>query len=314
MPHVGSGRALMWRLLNYVRYRPSKNSGSPNSASQPSAYGHPYAPVPPPTHQQWNAEEKQHRKIERECWQRSIGVNKTAAVAGLVSALVSICAAGAAIGGAIFALDALKASRVQATSAQEQTIIAQQSLVAANRAWLNVIVESNESSLGWMSSNAGMTINLKYKVRNEGNSPALNAKMSSRIFLRYTEPSAVSSFYEQECSRAPFEGFFVFKGEEVNGTTIVRSVDEEWQNLLKERKRYMPAGMDSTKGWIPVDLLVCVTYNISGETTPHYTGRLVHLWNMEGGVNASPFIQVGEDLNGGRLVLRAREYAGNRAN
>jgi len=124
---------LIARLLLFVGFvalltrhgkQPQKKFHTTNHARNPSNWEQPSGAFVP-THQEgWHPKEEQHRRQERRYWLTSVLLTFAVAIGAGLSAM--------------YAYNAVKAGQDQAQAARDQTYIAENALIAANRPWIKV--------------------------------------------------------------------------------------------------------------------------------------------------------------------------------
>ena len=171
----------------------AKNHGNGARQEQPITIGG------PPSDNASQAEEREHRRAEQRYWKWSIALTL------LTIALTSV--------GIYVASSALKASWRAVDEARRQAEIARLSLIASDRAWLQVTTFQPEK----FTINASeVSISSSIKIRNVGHSPALNVQVMVDLLASsrggdLTEVNLCDTF-----KKAPLNVFsnVIFPGEE----------------------------------------------------------------------------------------------------
>lgn len=269
-----------------------------------AAQGQPDRTIAPvgPNHRQrtddtQHASDERHRRGESRYW--------------AVTGAAAVVATGATIAAAVFAAGAYFAAR-------EQTSIARNAYLATTRAWFDVDVDLSDISLDWRDGQE-VVMYVKIKGTNNGNSPAIDASLSSRLIVdRGIWSDPLRTIVEDSCT----------KWHPVNGGDIVfmkepiehyGPVSIPWYEIKSYLNNFVEVdGVEKVERpvtSVPFKLVACAMYRIEGDAGWHYTARIFQLVRLDeaDGTRASHRLRIGEDLENGRLTL-LRENIGAYAN
>lgn len=151
-------------FLSRHREHPQKEFNGPDHGAEPANWKQPERPSGEAPQQGWHPQEEKHRRREWRYWCFSI--------------LLSVAVAVGAGLSAFYAYKAVEAGQAQAQAARDQTYIAENALVAANRPWIKVTgleisrIEVKTDSV-IVAANIG--------VKNVGASPAVGGDENPRL-------------------------------------------------------------------------------------------------------------------------------------
>ena len=181
-------------------------------------------------------------------------------------------------------------------AAYRQASIAQQALVATERAWIKVVSPSNFGAMTWDKTNGGFSLSVPLAVENKGNSPALDLKVFITVIQETVPRNVANSAAEtkKKCFLGLPTGAVLFPG----SPTPARGVQTATKD---EVEKYVTHLMNPTKplekvpDYFGFDVIACANYRIVGDNAVHTTGIHYSARNLAGGL-----LHVGEDA---QLVL-----------
>ncbi len=172
---------------------PQQKLDSPDNRDEPTNWEQPERPAGEAPQQGWHPQEEKHRRREWRYWRFSI--------------LLSVAIAVGAGLSAFYAYKAVEAAQAQAQAARDQTYIAENALIAANRPWIKVTtleisrVEVKTDSV-IVAANIG--------VKNVGASPAARTFIRTKLL---PDGSIIDTGREAEamCQKTVADGYPPFE-------------------------------------------------------------------------------------------------------
>lgn len=248
--------------------------------------------------------EDEHRSAQQAYWNRQIESQNRPDWVGWVTLAFS----GVAAIGVILSFQ----------QTRRQADIARDSYVATTRAWFDVDVDLSEISLKWRDG-VGASLRVKVEGTNNGNSPAIEASVSSRLAADEEILGASSKeIVKDSCTTwTPVNGGdLVFMKEPIE---TFRPTFVQWYkmqpffNIMTDDNSAISQAKSSM--FVQLYFIACVIYKITGDDEWHHTARIFRVFRLDElePVRGSYQLKVGEDLEGDRLTL-VREDIGAYAN
>ena len=169
----------------------------------------------------------------------------------------------------------------------------------SGRAWMDVSADENTLSVKWEGETRANFI-FEATAKNKGNSPASYVFFSPKVFI--DEGGLIedpAKLVLDQCGRNVIKlGTLVFPGAESN---VNRQTSLSADQIARGRYLYAKAMQVplSKVTAMRVTLLLCVSYLITGNATPHRTGRLYTITGPDG----SWKLPIGQDFLAGQMHL-----------